>query len=106
MQKEVYVINPEDNTGTVIRANVKKGTELKVGENGETIMVQKDIPYGHKIAVRDIKKGDTILKYGLSIGSAIEDISIGDHVHVHNTESNRGRGDRVAAEQKGGISHG
>ncbi|WP_018924901.1 UxaA family hydrolase [Salsuginibacillus kocurii] len=100
-KKEVYVIHPEDNTGTVIRPNVTKGTTLEI-EEGKTVDVLKDIPYGHKIAVKEIKKGDTIWKYGLSIGSAIEDIAVGDHVHVHNIESNRGRGDRFAEEQEGG----
>ncbi|PSL46894.1 altronate dehydratase small subunit [Salsuginibacillus halophilus] len=101
MSKDVYVINPDDNTGTVIKADVTKGTELEIG-GGEKVKVLQDIPYGHKIAVKDISTGDTILKYGLSIGSAIEDIPVGDHIHVHNIESNRGRGDRFAEEQEGG----
>ena len=57
------------------------------------IVAQDDIAYGHKIALMDITSGDTVLKYGLSIGSASCDIKAGDHVHTHNVESNRGRGD-------------
>ena len=65
--------------------------------NGERrdieIIAQNDIAYGHKIALMDIATGDTVLKYGLSIGSATCDIKAGEHVHAHNVESNRGRGD-------------
>ena len=52
-----------------------------------------DVPYGHKIAVRDIKKGELIIKYGEEIGAATRDIARGEYVHVHNLEALRGRGD-------------
>lgn len=98
MKKEVYVIKAEDNTGTVISSDVTEGREVEVeiGEQKDIITILKDIPYGHKIAVKPIKKGDQILKYALSIGTALVDIEKGDHVHVHNIESNRGRGDLYA----------
>ena len=93
--KQVYVVDPADNVGTVIAGEIKKGTTVTV--NGKTITARADIPYGHKIALTDIPKGSSIIKYGLSIGTATADIKAGDHVHIHNVESNRGRGDRVAA---------
>jgi altronate dehydratase small subunit len=40
-----------------------------------------------------ISKGQDVLKYGEVIGQATQDISEGKHVHVHNVESLRGRGD-------------
>ena len=43
-----------------------------------------DIPMGHKVALRDIKKGEPVIKYGFPIGSATEDIPKGGHVHSHN----------------------
>lgn len=93
--KKVFVIDAEDNVGTVVVAAIDNGEE--VGTNGRvtdvTVKSNSDIPYGHKIALRDVAKGETIFKYGLSIGSATEDIKAGDHVHIHNVESNRGRGD-------------
>ena len=55
--------------------------------------MQEDISYGHKFAVRDIRAGDSILKYGETIGRATEDIPSGRHAHIHNIESLRGRGD-------------
>ena len=45
--------------------------------------------------MKDIKKGTPIIKYGETIGLATEDIKEGDHVHVHNVEGLRGRGDMV-----------
>jgi len=41
----------------------------------------------------NVKAGDPIIKYGLSIGKASRNIRAGQYVHVHNIESNRGRGD-------------
>jgi hypothetical protein len=46
-----------------------------------------DITVGHKIARKAIFKGEKIIKYGVSIGSAIKDISFGEHVHMHNIKS-------------------
>jgi altronate hydrolase len=43
-----------------------------------------DIPMGHKVALRDIKKGEPVIKYGFPIGEATEDIPKGGHVHSHN----------------------
>jgi len=46
-----------------------------------------DITVGHKIARKAILKGEKIIKYGVSIGSAIKDIDFGEHVHMHNIKS-------------------
>ena len=43
---------------------------------------------GHKYALRNIKSGENIIKYGQSIGHATEDITEGDHVHTHNVKTN------------------
>jgi len=69
----------------------------------QEIKAAADIPYGHKIAIKPIAKGETVFKYGLSIGKATENIKVGDHVHVHNIEPCRGRGD-LAAKKPGGGS--
>jgi altronate dehydratase small subunit len=54
-----------------------------------------DIPYGHKVAVKPIAAGEAVIKHGEDIGVASAAIAIGDHVHVHNVESRRGRGDKA-----------
>ena len=48
-----------------------------------------DVPIGHKIALTDIKSGDTVIKYGQDIGKAVADIAKGEHVHVHNLKTKR-----------------
>ena len=50
------------------------------------ISVLCETPFGHKIAVMDIEKGEAIIKYGVKIGVATIDIQIGEHVHIHNVD--------------------
>lgn len=93
--KTVFVVYRDDNVGTAVLQPISTGDS--VASNGERSDIQltarADIAYGHKIALLDIAAGATVLKYGLSIGSATRNIRAGDHVHTHNVESNRGRGD-------------
>ena len=53
--------------------------------NDENITTTQFILVGHKIATKDISKGEDIIKYDNIIGTATDNIAIGDHVHVHNT---------------------
>ena len=62
------------------------GTRLSV--DGQEHTLSEALALGHKIAARDIAKGETILKYGFPIGVAQEAIEKGAHVHVHNIASN------------------
>jgi (2R)-sulfolactate sulfo-lyase subunit alpha len=48
-----------------------------------------DVPIGHKIALTDIKNGETVWKYGQDIGKTVADIKKGEHVHVHNLKTKR-----------------
>ena len=68
------------------------GDSVTGPEGGVTAL--QPIPIYHKIAIRPIAKGEKIYKYGQPIGVASADIARGEHVHVHNLESDRGRGDR------------
>ena len=64
-----------------------------------------DIPFGHKFALTPLDAGDSVRKYGEVIGRATAAVAAGEHVHVHNCESTRGRGDlaaRAADEDQGG----
>ena len=81
------IITDKDDVVTAI-------TDLKKGEKLLKEFVLKDaIPFGHKAAVRDIACKNGVIKYGESIGRATKDILIGQHVHIQNLESKRGRGD-------------
>ena len=48
------------------------------------IKTQTKIPQGHKISIKEIKKGEKIFKYGQIIGEATTNIQAGEHVHNHN----------------------
>lgn len=85
-----------DNVATIFANGIVDGTEVEVRDKkgqSEIITVHGDVPYGHKIALRDIAKGEPIMKYGESIGAASHDIKKGDYVHIHNMDAMRGRGD-------------
>lgn len=85
-----------DNVATIFANGIVSGTEVEVRDkkgNSEIITVHGDVPYGHKIALRDIAPGEHIMKYGECIGAASHPISKGDYVHVHNLDALRGRGD-------------
>lgn len=88
---KVLKIDKKDNVVTCTEA-LKEGDVIDV--EGEKIIVKENIDIFHKIAIEDIKKGEICYKYGEIIGDALEDISKGEHVHVHNIESTRGRGDK------------
>lgn len=96
MTIQVFLIDEADNVVTNVADEIPAGTEVDV--KGTVIETVDDIPYGHKIALRPIAEGEEVIKYGLSIGSATEDIPAGSHVHIHNVESNRGRGDKYEGE--------
>lgn len=78
---DYIIINENDNVAVVLRPFLK-GEEV----NGVTLL--EDIPQAHKVAIKDIKKDEDIIKYGAPIGHATQDIKKGEHVHVHNTKTN------------------
>jgi len=84
---------------------VPTGAELDF--DGAVVVARAAIPTGHKIALRPIAAGELILKYGQTIGRATEAIAPGEHVHIHNVEGTRGRGDLdenpVPAAARGGL---
>lgn len=92
-------VNDKDNVATIFANNVKMGMAVNIRDkkgNSVTETVRADIPYGHKVAVKPIRKGEPIVKYGEEIGVATQDIETGDYVHVHNLDSQRARGDLEA----------
>ncbi len=88
------VHDKKDTVGViVVEEGVKKGQSLTgwVMEGDGTIAVKAadDIPLGHKVALKDIKQGETILKYGHDIGKAVAAIGKGKHAHIHNMKTKR-----------------
>lgn len=61
---------------------------LKINDRDNVaVMLEGDLR-GHKIALRDIKCGEDIIKYGYSIGHALTNIKSGEHIHTHNIKTN------------------
>lgn len=93
MTTHFLVHDKADTVGVVVVENVQAGQDLTgwVMETDETITVKAvdPIPLGHKVALDDIKEGDTVIKYGHDIGRSIANIGKGGHVHVHNTKTKR-----------------
>ena len=54
-----------------------------------TLSCIQDIPLGHKVALKDMKVGDTVIKYGVDIGKVVAPIKAGQHAHVHNIKTKR-----------------
>lgn len=94
-QFQAIVMKEKDNVCTVIETIIP-GTDVGINFEGKpiTIHATDSIPLGHKLALRDIGQGEFIVKYGEIIGLATQNIMIGQHVHIHNLESCRGRGDK------------
>lgn len=85
------VIHNDDSVAISIEKIAKGETVSFKTLAGENISFEglDDIPMYHKVALKDIKKGEPILKYGEHIGQASQDIKKGNHVHEHNVESVR-----------------
>ena len=53
------------------------------------LRARQDIPIGHKVALKDMAVGDTVIKYGVDIGKVVQPIRKGEHAHVHNIKTKR-----------------
>jgi (2R)-sulfolactate sulfo-lyase subunit alpha len=90
---QLLVHEKKDTVGVVVVEDLKAGTDMTcvvTADNSSFQLEAKmDVPIGHKIALTDIKMGDTVWKYGQDIGKAVADIKKGEHVHVHNLKTKR-----------------
>jgi altronate dehydratase large subunit len=80
-----------DDNVALAAVDLKAGTTIALG--GMTVTLRQDISFGHKFALRPIALDEIVLKYGQPIGRATAAIAPGEHAHVHNIDSIRGRGD-------------
>ena len=89
-----FVVHEEgDSVGTIVVEDVKANTDLVgwIREEDKTLNLPtiSDIPIGHKVALKDLTEGDTVIKYGVDIGRVIAPIKAGEHLHVHNVKTKR-----------------
>jgi (2R)-sulfolactate sulfo-lyase subunit alpha len=89
----LLVHDKKDSVGVVVVEGLKAGTSMTcvvTADNSSFKLTSKmDVPIGHKVALADIKAGDTVLKYGQDIGKAVRDIKKGEHVHTQNLKTKR-----------------
>ncbi|MFT6773352.1 MAG: (2R)-sulfolactate sulfo-lyase subunit alpha [Paracoccaceae bacterium] len=90
---QLLVHDAADNVGVVVVEGLTAGTEmLCVITHDDTdfrLVAKNDIPIGHKVALRDLSVGDTVIKYGEDIGKMIGVAAVGEHVHTQNLKTKR-----------------
>lgn len=90
---QLLVHDTNDNVGVVVVEGLKAGTDMLCvvthDNSSFNLTSEADVPIGHKIALNDIKEGDTAVKYGEDIGKFVADVAKGDHVHTHNLKTKR-----------------
>jgi (2R)-sulfolactate sulfo-lyase subunit alpha len=88
-----FLVHEKKDTVGVAVIDVKAGQTLEgrmLDSNAAvTARANMDIPLGHKVALKDFRVGDTVIKYGCDIGKVVAPIKAGDHVHVHNVKTKR-----------------
>lgn len=82
--RDVIKVHPEDNVVVAIQP-MPAGTWINIDKC--KILTTEDIISGHKIALRPLKVGDEVIKYGFSIGKCTQFIAAGQHVHSHNLKT-------------------
>jgi (2R)-sulfolactate sulfo-lyase subunit alpha len=89
----LLVHNRRDNVGVVVVENLAAGTDMLcvvTEDNSEfRSSVNQAVPIGHKVALKDLSVGDTVIKYGEDIGRIVASVRKGDHVHTHNLKTKR-----------------
>lgn len=92
MVKKMIVMEDKDIVATALE-DIKAGELVWIitSNNKElyTVEAKENIPFGNKIALRNITKGEKIIKYNAAIGECVKDIEKGRLVHVHNVKSLR-----------------
>ncbi len=85
--------NPKDNVAVAVVEGLKAGTRAfgVITENNQSfeIDVREDIPIGHKVALKDLSQGDTVIKYGADVGRMVAPAAKGRHVHTQNMKTKR-----------------
>lgn len=82
-----------DSVGIIVVEGIQAGQQLRgwvmEGDGEVSVQTLNAIPIGHKIAIRDLSVGASVIKYGVDIGRAVAPIAVGEHLHVHNVKTRR-----------------
>ena len=85
MEKGLILVHDGDDAAVAL-ADLKAGEAYTVA--GQTVLLRDPIPFGHKVALREIRAGENVVKYGNPLGHATQDIHVGQHIHTHNMATN------------------
>ncbi len=85
MSPRILIINEADNVGVALE-DVPAGAVMELSSGG-SLSASTDVPFSHKVALKDLSRGDPLIKYGEVIGRAACDIRAGEWVHTHNLET-------------------
>ena len=89
----LLVHDPADSVGVVVVEGLTAGTDMLCvvtkDDSDFRLTAKADIPIGHKVALRDLAEGDTVIKYGEDIGRMVAPAAAGDHVHTPNLKTKR-----------------
>ena len=101
VKTDAVQISIADNVATALRdLQQNEPIVLEIKNKAKKIVVLEPIQYGHKFSLSEIGKGEQVIKYGEIIGIATQKIEKGCHVHIHNVESLRGRGDLIDGRKR------
>ncbi len=94
MEKIHFVVHDEgDSVGVIVVEDVKAQDMLSGWIMDQDKIVNfkalNDIPIGHKLAIKALANGATVIKYGVDIGRTVAPIQVGEHLHVHNVKTKR-----------------
>lgn len=94
MEKIHFVVHDEgDSVGVIVVEDVKAQDMLSGWIMDQDKIVNfkalNDIPIGHKLAIKALGNGATVIKYGVDIGRTVAPIQVGEHLHVHNVKTKR-----------------
>ena len=90
---DIIIHDKKDNVGVVVIEKVAPNQIcncwIMEDDGSATVEAKNEVPLGHKLALIDLKEGDTIIKYGHDIGKVVKAIKKGEHVHVHNVKTKK-----------------
>jgi len=94
--KAAIIIDIRDNVAVALR-DLKKGQEIEITRGDYTLrlVLIDDIPVYHKFALTELNDSGKVIKYGEVIGEAMCELKAGEHVHIHNMRSLRGKYNEV-----------
>jgi (2R)-sulfolactate sulfo-lyase subunit alpha len=90
--KPQFLLHADDDNVAVAVADLKPGKVTGAcikSRNIYTFDLLDEVPLGHKFALKDLKSGDAIMKYGIEVGEITADVKAGGYVHIHNMRSKR-----------------